>query len=299
LDKKELTKYELDVANSIITHDMFPVLDSYKTEVNKYFNASVYSTDFSTHGREAMQMINDWVKQQTHGKIDKLLTQPLDPSVVMVLLNAIYFKGVWKIQFNESMTKEESFFGYGNNQFKVPLMRVLDKFNHTNVNEVDSQLIELPYAGNHISMYILLPNQKDGLKQVKKSIDSNFLDKAIGQMKEMKVEVAVPKFQFSTKYALVPYLKTLGIQNVFNSNSDLSGIDGRKDLYVSDVIHKAVIEVNEKGSEAAAVTEVIISRSLPHPSPIILSFRADHPFAFFLKDNRNGMILFEGHVNKF
>jgi len=239
------------------------------------------------------------VKQQTHGMIDKLLSKPLDPSVIMVLLNAIYFKGIWKIKFDKSITKEDNFFGYGEKTFRVPLMHVSDKFNYTHINELNSQLLELPYAGNEMSLFMLLPDEKEGLKQVRKSIDANLLDEAIERMKEVKVEVSIPKFKFETKYSLVPQLQELGMQQVFGSAADLSGIDGQKDLSVSEVIHKAIIEVNEEGSEAAAVTGIIISRTLPLSPPIITMFRADHPFAFFIRDNRNGMILFEGHVNQF
>jgi serine protease inhibitor len=299
LERKKSMSYELDVANGIITQDKYPILDSYKSEAQKYFNASIYSTDFARHGNDAMQMINDWVKKQTHEKIDRLLSEPLDPSVILVLLNAIYFKGTWKIQFNKEITKEENFFGIGERVFRVPLMHVLENFNYTHVSQLNGQLLELPYAGNDISMYILLPYEKEGLKQVKKSLNSNHLDEAIGRMYETKVEVAIPKFKFSTKYHLIPQLQSLGIQQVFSSKADLSGIDGRKDLYVSDVIHKAIIEVNEEGSEAAAVTDVIISRHGPNVEPMIPSFRADHPFAFFIRDNRNGLILFEGQVNQF
>jgi len=298
-EQRETKKYELDVANSVITQEKFNVLESYKTDVQKYFNASIYAADFAKHGAEAMQFVNDWVKQQTHGKIDKLLNKPLDPSVIMVLLNAIYFKGTWKIKFNQSLTKEEIFFGYQDNSFRVPLMHVAEKFKFAHLDGLDSQLLELPYADNDISMYILLPNQRDGLKQVRKSFNANNLDEAIGRMYETKVEVAIPKFKFSTQYSLVPQLQSLGMQRVFGSQSDLSGIDGHKDLYVSDVIHKAIIEVNEEGSEAAAVTAIVITRGGPLVPPMIPVFRADHPFAFFIRDNRNGMILFEGHVNKF
>jgi serpin B len=299
LERKKSMSYELDVANGIITQDKYPILDSYKSEAQKYFNASIYSTDFARHGNDAMQMINDWVKKQTHEKIDRLLSEPLDPSVILVLLNAIYFKGTWKIQFNKEITKEENFFGIGERVFRVPLMHVLENFNYTHVSQLNGQLLELPYAGNDISMYILLPYEKEGLKQIKKSLNSSHLDEAIGRMYETKVEVAIPKFKFSTEYHLIPQLQSLGIQQVFSSKADLSGIDGRKDLYVSDVIHKAIIEVNEEGSEAAAVTDVIISRHGPNVEPMIPLFRADHPFAFFIRDNRNGLILFEGQVNQF
>lgn len=299
LERKESKSYELDVANGVITQDKYPILDLYKSEAQKYFNASIYSTDFAKHGNDAMQMINDWVKKQTHEKIDRLLSEPLDPSVILVLLNAIYFKGTWKIQFNKEITREENFFGYGEKAFRVPLMHVSEKFNYTHVSELNGQLLELPYASNDISMYILLPYEKEGLKQIKKSLNSNYLDEAIGRMYETEVEVAIPKFKFSTEYHLIPQLQSLGIQQVFSPKADLSGIDGHKDLYVSDVIHKAIIEVNEEGSEAAAVTGVIISRHGPSVGPMIPLFRADHPFAFFIRDNRNGLILFEGHVNQF
>jgi serpin B len=296
IEDVDSNKYQLNVANKLVAQQNFDILETYKQNLKKYFQTTIDSADFVHNSVAATDAINEWVKQKTHDKIVKLLSEPLSPSTRLVLLNAVYFKGIWETKFLKNETREEIFFNQGISEFKTQMMRRNGKFNLTEIPELDSKLLELPYSGDDISLYIVLPNERQGLKSVKSKLtDFALIEKSITQLKEVEVHVTIPKFKIETSYSLKEQLSQLGMKEVFTSSADLSGIDGKLDLVVSKVIHKAVIEVNEEGSEAAAATGVVIRiKSLPQ----IKVFRADHPFAFFIRDNRNGMTLFAGHINK-
>jgi len=289
-------KYQLNVANKLVVQQDFNVLETYKQDLKKYYQSSLDLADFAHNSVNATDAINEWVKQQTHDKIAKLLTEPLSPLTRLVLLNAVYFKGIWETKFLTNETQEEVFFNRGITEMKTQMMRRKGKFNYTEIAELDSKLLELPYSGDDISLYIVLPNQREGLNKLRTNLnDFALIESSISHLREVEVQATIPKFKIESSYSLKDQLSQLGMKQVFSSNADLSGIDGRKDLEVSQVIHKAVIEVNEEGSEAAAATGVIvIIKAIPQSN----IFQADHPFMFFIRDNRNGMVLFAGHVNK-
>jgi serpin B len=176
------------------------------------------------------------------------------------------------------------------------------KFNYTEIESLNSKLLELPYSGDDLSLYIVLPNEKQGFNQLKNNLkDFAVIDNSIRNLRESEVHVTIPKFKIEAEYELKEQLSQLGMKQVFTREADLSGIDGKKDLEVSKVIHKAVVEVNEEGSEAAAATAIVIrthTASIDPNKPKVYEFKADHPFVFFIRDNRNGMILFVGQINK-
>jgi len=293
------SKYQLNIANRMVAQDKFNILNTYKEDLKKYYKTSIVTADFAHNGAAETDAINQWVSQQTHDKIKKLLDQPLDSSTAMVLLNAIYFKGTWQTTFRKNETISETFYNHGEEVKTIDMMHRDNKFNYTDVNELNSKLLEIPYSGDDISMYILLPNERQGFQQLKNRLD-NFaiVENAIKNLREEElVHVSIPKFKTEASYSLPKQLNELGMRKVFTGDADLSGIDGRRDLFVSNVIHKAVIEVNEEGSEAAAATAIIVKHgpSVDPPKPV---FKADHPFMFFIRDNRNGMILFMGQINK-
>jgi serpin B len=289
-------KYELDVANKLVVQQNFDILQTFKDDLNKYYETTIETADFSHNSVAATDSINQWVKKQTHDKIEKLLSEPLSPSTRLVLLNAIYFKGIWQTKFFKNQTEEQVFFNSGITEFKTQMMKRSGQFNYTEIPELESKLLELPYSGEDVSLYIVLPNERQGLKKLKTNLnDFAVIEKSITQLREVEVHVTIPKFKVEASYSLRDKLSELGMKEVFTSSADLSGIDGKKDLEVSQVIHKAVIEVNEEGSEAAAATAIVIkTKAIPQ----FKVFNASHPFTFFIRDNRNGMILFAGHVNK-
>jgi serpin B len=290
-------KYQLNVANKLVAQQNFDILETYKENLKKFFDTTIETADFVNNSIAATNDMNSWVKKQTHDKIPELLSRPLDSSTRLVLLNAIYFKGIFTTKFLENETREEVFFNRGVDELKTQMMRRNGKFNYTEIEELNSKLLEIPYSGDDISLYILLPNEKQGLKEMKSNLnDFAVFENSIRNMRENVVHVTIPKFKVEAEYELKGLLSMLGMKQVFNSESDLSGIDGKRDLFVSKVIHKAVVEINEEGSEARAVTAFVVK--IPVSIPKIFEFKADHPFLFFIRDNRNGMILFIGQINQ-
>jgi serpin B len=289
-------KYELNVANKLVAQQNFDILESYKESLKKFFATTIETADFVHNSIAATNAINDWVKTQTHDKIPKLLSQPLGSSTRLVLLNAVYFKGIFTTKFLKNETKEDIFLNKGVNEVKKEMMRRDGEFNYTEIESLNSKLLEIPYSGDDLSLYILLPNEKQGFNQLKNDLkDFAVIENSIRNLRESEVHVTIPKFKIEAEYELKEQLSELGMRQVFDSKADLSGIDGKRDLSVSNVIHKAVVEVNEEGSEALAATAIAAGGS---SAPKVHEFKADHPFMFFIRDNRNGMILFVGQINK-
>ncbi|CAL1292434.1 unnamed protein product [Larinioides sclopetarius] len=284
--------YVMNTANSILVDKHFELLEEYRRNVQELYRASVRDVDFGREAPRIVKEINDWVKEKTNGKIEKLLDD-LSPATVLALFNAVYFKGTWKTQFETSKTRNEVFYNNGleSEAKKVPMMHVEKKF--PVVFNRDFKALELPYKGENVSMLILLPNNRDGLQALEESLTSEILTKIPEQMHPFKMSISLPKFKLEFEEELSRPLQALGANQIFSAGADLSGMISSRGVSVSQVLHKAVIEVNEKGSEAAAVTGVIMFRSGP------LSFKADHPFLFAIleKGSKSNMVLFMGRVN--
>ena len=289
-------KYELDVANRLMVNKNFALSKTFEEDATNYFKSSVKSANFVDEPIKTMNEINQWVSRQTRFKISQVLTEPLSPLTRLVIINAIYFKGVFETKFNKELTMEQPFHNSDGKQSTAQMMFRKGTFNHTVVPELDSQLLEIPYSGDDISLYVVLPNQRQGLKNLKNNLtDFAIIEKAISNLFEQKVTVSLPKFKFETKYELDSLLPALGMNIVFGNNADLSGITDNINLKVSKAIHKAFVEVNEEGTEAAAIT-VINSAIFSSFVRYHLTFKADHPFMFFIRDNLNGMVLFSGLI---
>ncbi|KAL1438201.1 hypothetical protein MTO96_048284 [Rhipicephalus appendiculatus] len=258
----------LEVANSAAVQQGFNVIDSYYDALNRTFNAHVFNVDFQSHGQQAVDTINEWVKQATHNKIDKLFNEPLETDTRLVLMNAILFKGFWERQFNPNETTKQK--------------------------ELQSKLLELPYRDSDYSMVIVLPEERDGADAVKQVLTINKLNLAIASLRSGPVAISLPKFKIDKLNPLKSNLTHLGLRKMFGSEADLSGITGDRRLYVSDVLQRAVVDVNEEGTEAAAVSGVVsVNRIGIEPFP----FTADHPFLFFIRDRKTNEIFFAGQVN--
>ena len=287
----------MNIANKLVVQKDFEILKSFENNLKTHFKTIVDSVDFKDSA--VASEINKWVSKVTHDKIKKLLDGPLDDSTRLVLLNAVYFKGLFQTKFLKNQTKEEIFFNGGNTEKKAEMMRRTGKFNYTEVEQIDSKVLEIPYSGDDISLYIVLPNERQGLKKLSSGLNSwEQIEDSIRNLRQIEVEVMVPKFKIETSYSLNQVLAEMGMKSVFTPSADLSGIDGKRDLDVSQVIHKAYVEVNEEGTEAAAATAIIAETTSVHPIERKPVFRADHPFMFFIRDNRNGMTLFSGHINQ-
>ena len=293
---------ELRIANALWGQEKYPFLPNFKDEVKKYYNAALTEVDFTTAAEDIRKKINAWVENQTNDKIKELVKSGIITQLTrLVLVNAIYFKGKWASPFKKNDTRKASFWVTDNKSIEVPMMTQKQYFKYM---ENDSlQGLELPYFGNspsmnpyeknHISMIVLLPQQRDGLANVEESLKKN-LDDCSQQLHPQKIKVFLPKFKINTGFELSDTLSSMGMPDAFSDKADFSGIDGKKQLSLTSVIHQAFVDVNEEGTEAAAATAVFATtRGMPPPTPI---FRADHPFIFLIRHNDSGSILFMGRV---
>ncbi|XP_013790947.1 leukocyte elastase inhibitor-like [Limulus polyphemus] len=290
--------YQLDLADMALIQNNYRVLDDYKRTLEGNLHADIKLVDFVYDGLGVKDSVNSWVSSKTHNKITSLLSKPLDSLTRLFLLNAVYFKGMWITQFDRKKTVHLPFFNQKRLSKSVPMMKVTSKFPYSYDNNLKYKVLELPYKGDRISMVIILPEKEYGLKNVESSLTSDSLNRLVNSLQVRKVDVTLPKFKLEDSPMVKQYLQDMGIKKAFSTAADFSGISGRQDLYVEDVLHKAVIEVNEEGSEAAAVTGVVISlKSASAHEEHIEIFNADHPFLFFIRDKVSGIILFMGSVN--
>lgn len=290
----DTTSNILSVANSIALQKNAVVLDSFLNNLTTYFHSRLFLEDFAGQPDKARSDVNGWVAEKTHHKIEKLLDQ-VDPFTQMILMNAIYFKGMWHYQFNKSRTAEAIFRDEHRNVARSKtFMYVNEHFNWASFE--DGQMIELPYKDHKLSMFVYLPNrQTSDVAAFGHMFAGETLRQRIAEMRNTTVMFSMPKFTMKETYLLTKDLQTLGMHAAFNQNADFSLINGKKDLSVSDVVHKTYIEVNEEGSEAAAVTGVIVFRNSVNP-PNNVHMNVDHPFMFFIRDNEQQITLFSGLV---
>lgn len=295
-------KYELSTANALWAQEDYQFLDEYLNRVEEYYGGKANNLDFKKDPEGSRVTINDWVEDQTNDKIKDLIPQGVINELTrLILTNAIYFKGEWVKQFNEEETKEEDFRISKNNFVRVPMMQRTDEDARFNYAENDKlQILEMPYSGEELSMLILLP-KNDDLRAIENLLSTPKLSEWKKDLENQRVDVYIPKFKFETKYFMANDLKTMGMPTAFQwPGADFSGMDGKKDLYIGEVIHQAFVEVNEEGTEAAAATAVImfegVSISMGQETPEIPIFYADHPFIFLIQERASGNILFIGRV---
>jgi len=286
--------YELRTGNALWVQKDYPFLEDYINIVEKYYGGKVSNLDFVKETEKSRQTINSFIEEQTNGKIKDLIPKGvLDYLTRLVLTNAIYFKGTWQWEFNPKDTEEIDFKITPTDIVKVPMMYMKPekaKFNYADLE--DLQILELPYKGEKISMLILLP--KDNLEDIQ-PLTIEKLKEWKSQMKEETLdEIYLPKFEFNTKYFMKEILSDMGMPTAFGMDADFSGMDGTKSLYIKEVIHQAYVKVDEKGTEAAAATGVVMELTSIMSKNI---FRADHPFIFIIQQNDTGNILFLGRVN--
>lgn len=290
--------YLLSSGNALIVSKTFPVLPRYTENLENNFGAKVFPVDFATEAVAATNLINGWVSNQTVGKIDKLLSEPLPPQTQLALVNAVYFKGFWKNVFNPNHTLPDTFNGRNGVQYpNVSFMSLHARYGYAKLEQINSTIVELPYEGDDLSMYAILPDDETAdLKQVKQQLTPAFIDQAVGQVRVKKVILRFPKFEFQTDYQLVDQLKQLGITEVFDAQkANFSDLSGSSRIVVDMVKHVATIEVNEKGSEAAAATVITATRTSAVKQTRV---NFNHPFLFFIRHKQNGQILFIGEVNR-
>jgi serpin B len=280
--------YELTAANALWKQTDHKFLPDYVKQVNAHYRATIQEVNFASDREQARKTINDWVARQTQNRIKDFLPDGLlSEETKLVLTNAICFKGDWASQFKEKRTKELDFYIAPDKTVQTPMMSQEGEFGF--FARSDMQMLELPYAGKDLSMVILRPKKLDGLAELEKSLTPETLDELLSNLLVQKVEVVIPRFKVTAQFNMKKELTSLGLESLFGPSADLSGMDGAKGMYLSDVVHKAFVEVNEKGTEAAAATGAAGARS---SAPL---FKADRPFLFLIRD-RSGSILFLGRL---
>ncbi|MDG1894358.1 MAG: serpin family protein [Fuerstiella sp.] len=288
----------LNLANRLWGNEGYEFLPKFMAVTREKYAAELTRLDFGQTER-ARQTINDWVENQTEDKIAELLPAgALSPDTKLVLTNAVYFHGIWADPFKKDRTKEDTFHLTATDSITVPMMHRSDEFRYGAVDEL--QILELPYGDGSLSMVVLLPKQIDGLSGLESRLTVQNLQRWMASVTyEDEVKVYLPKFRATSQFKMADPLKALGMESAFDPNAaDFSGMTGGRDLFISEVIHKAFVDVNEEGTEAAAATGIIMQ---PTSAPFEEAkeppvFRADHPFVFMIRDNRNGAIMFLGRI---
>lgn len=284
----------LKVANALWPQTRYPFLPAFLALLQEHYRVLITPVDY-TDEETARNAINAWVAANTQEKIVELIPRgSLDPLIRLVLTNAIYFKGHWASQFDPALTKPMPFAVGPDQTIEAPMMRQRRGFRYGAGDGL--QVLELPYAGDALAMFILLPDKVDGLAAIESALTLKQLTQWLNNLQERDVEVFLPQFKISHSFKLNETLKTMGMVDAFDErHANFAGMDGNDQwLYIAAVLHKAFIDVNEEGTEAAAATAVVMkARSMPMPTPI---FRADHPFIFLIGEKSTGSILLLGRV---
>ena len=290
--------YQLRVADALWAEKDFTFLVDFLKLTSSDYGAGFNRVDFKGAPEAARATINQWVEEKTEDKIKNLLPAgSVTPATRLVLTNAIYFKGDWQSQFNKALTKDEDFHVSATQSIKAPLMHLTSKLGYFTGGAF--QAVEIPYKTGELSMIVLLPNDTGGLSALEQSLTAANAKQWLAQLRPgFNVVLTLPKFKMTQQFQLGGTLSAMGMPTAFErSAADFSGMTGKRDLWISAAIHKAYIDVNEEGTEAAAATGIVMrSMAMARPQPPIV-FRADHPFLFLIRDNQSGAILFMGRIN--
>jgi serpin B len=290
--------YQLRVADALWAEQDFTFLDDFLKVTSSDYGAGFNRVDFKGAPEAARATINQWVEEKTEDKIKNLLPAgSVTPATRLVLTNAIYFKGDWQSQFDKTQTKDEDFHPSATQTVKAPLMHLTSKLGYLNGGTF--QAVDIPYKTGDLSMIVLLPNDISGLSALEQSLTAANAKLWMSQLRPgSKIILALPRFKMTQQFQLAGTLSAMGMTQAFQrSEADFSGMTGKRDLWISAAIHKAYIDVNEEGTEAAAATGIVMrGMVMARPQPPIV-FRADHPFLFLIRDNRSGAILFMGRIS--
>ncbi|MBN2083744.1 MAG: serpin family protein [Anaerolineales bacterium] len=285
--------FRLNVANSLWGQAGFAFEQDFLDTLAANYAAGMRLVDYEQDAEAARQKINEWVSQSTNQKIKDIIPQgALDALTRLVLANAVYFKAAWLHSFEPDSTHPGSFRLLDGTAVDVPMMHEQASLSTTTGDGY--RAIELPYAGWQLSMLILLPDEGE-FGDVEARLNAEFLEGTLAAMKWGQVVLTLPKYKYEWSLSMADGLEALGMRDAFDPQAaDLSGMDGRRDLYVTDVLHKAFVAVDEAGTEAAAATTVIVGATSMPADPI--EFKIDRPFFFLIRDNPTGTILFMGRV---
>ena len=280
----------MTIANSVWSENCFPVKESFIDILETYYSAE--SKQFDINDPEAHVIINQWIEENTNGLIKKMLDK-LEPDVVMLLINAIYFKGMWKYQFDEGDTEQKPFYKTNDETIDVPMMyQEADFLIYCGENLT---LAELPYGQGNFVMDIILPDDYDGINSILPLFTESSFNNWISQATETGVDLLLPRFKYGFKKSLKEILSDMGMEIACHSSADFTNIADAS-LWIGDVLHQSFIETNEEGTEAAAVTVVSMVSSIGGGGGHLV-FNADHPFIYIIRETTTNSVIFMGIVN--
>lgn len=294
--------FRLYMANRLYGDQSYQFLEEFQTACKKYYDSELTPVNFVADPEKTAVQINEWVSETTNQKIKDIISKDfIDDTTRLILVNAIYFKSAWQSPFVKGNTQEADFFVSPQETIRVQLMfRKIERARYNQSSSLHCQIIKLPYLYNRLSMFVLLPDKTSSLDALEEKLSAGDLE-GIDDLFQQHPDVNLwlPRFKIEETLELKEILCSMGMKSVFSMESaDLSGIDGTRSLYASKVVHKAFVDVNEEGTEAAAATVLgINTRSIRLPNETV-DFRADRPFLFFIREEETKAILFLGRALK-
>ena len=284
--------FRLNIVNAIWGQKDYEFLTDFLDVLAENYGAGLRILDFIAEAEKSRITINDWVSDQTEGRIEDLIPQgAIDEWTRLVLTNAIYFNAAWAYPFNGNITADGPFYLLDGGQVSVPMMKQTEAFGYTEGEGY--QAVELRYDGGELSMVILLP-EAGQFQNFEEGLQAQQVSDIISGLQPIEVALTMPKFEFDSEFSLKDTLVGMGMPIAFSSSADFSGMTGNPELLISDVVHKAFVAVDEAGTEAAAATAVIMKlTAVPEPP---MEVTLDRPFIFLIRDIDTGAILFVGRV---
>jgi serpin B len=284
---------DLSIANSIWYHEDFPVKNAFLDVNRTNYDAEVRALDFSS--ADAVKIINEWCAKNTNDKIKEIIKE-ISPETMMHLINAVYFKGIWTMKFDKNSTRQEDFRASDGTTSQVQMMRQTENFNYT--QDEYAAYLELLYGNKAFGMVVMLPVEGKTTNDIVEHLDNDQWDRTIQNMYGMSVNLRLPRFKTECTYELEKVLPGLGMVTPFSDFADFSGISDIP-LCISEVTHKTFVEVNEEGTEAAAVTDIAMGfTSSGNPTPQVIDFIVNKPFLFAIYERSSGVILFMGKTGE-
>jgi serpin B len=284
--------FRLNVVNALWGQKDYDFLDSFLDTLAVNYGAGLRILDFVKAPEESRVTINDWVSDETEGRIEELIPEGIiDAMTRLVLTNAIYFNAAWADPFNENATQDGPFYLLDGSTVTVPLMRQTEGYGYT--EGAKYQAVEMPYDGHELSMVIILPGENE-YNNFEDGLDTNQLNAILGEINHQEVNLTLPKFEFTADFELTQALSNMGMPIAFDAGADFSGMTGKRDLFIGSVIHQAYVGVDEAGTEAAAATAVEMELTAAPAMPVTMTI--DRPFIFLIRDIETGSILFMGRI---
>lgn len=290
----------LHVANRLYSEQTYKVLEEFIRLLERSYSTTIEKVDFKGNADKARLQVNAWVEEATKSKVKDLLKEgTVDASTALIIVNAVYFKGLWHEQFDPERTSRQEFHETADRSKMVDMMHLKEGFRMCHDPDMKVSALEIPYKGQKTSMVVLLPEAVDGLADLEEALTASKLTEILQRLLyDDDIELSLPRFKLEQAVGLNKILAAMGIEDLFvPSKCDLTGISATKDLVVSDVVHKAFVEVNEEGTEAAAATAVKLNRcslSLSLPT----KFTVNHPFMFLIRSRDPDIVLFVGSVRQ-